>query len=214
MFMNKTKALEKEVEKLLQRLTEMALLLNSAIPAYFKKNFEDFEHFVAESDRLETEVDHIRKDIEMSLYSNMLIPESRGDVLGILEALDEVADCIEKVVLEFDIQKPEIPEPIAEDFLKIAELSTRCIEKLIFAVTDFFKSSDHVNILIQEVKYCESEIDRLEEGVKRKAFSGGSVSGLAVKLQIKGFAEQLCDISDFAEDVCERLMLSAIKRSI
>jgi len=35
----------------------------------------------------------------------MLIPESRGDVLGVLETLDDVIDLTEKVVEHFSIEK-------------------------------------------------------------------------------------------------------------
>jgi uncharacterized protein Yka (UPF0111/DUF47 family) len=106
MFLQKTKTLEKETEKLLNGILRLGFVLNEAALDYFKSDWENFKHHVDESDRLESEVDHIRKDIELSLYTNMLIPESRGDVLGLLESIDNVADCVEKVILEFDIERP------------------------------------------------------------------------------------------------------------
>ena len=214
MFLRKTRALEKETDKLLKCLLEMGLVLNNAAPVYFRGDMDEFRHYVDESDRLETEVDHIRKDIELSLYSNMLIPESRGDVLGILEALDDVADCIEKVILEFDIERPVFPGTLADDMIKAAEQSYKCIEKLVHAVTAFFTNVEQTESYIQQVKFFESEIDRLEENFKRKVFGGELVDDLAVKLQLRCFIEEVADISDFAEDVCERLTLSAVKRSI
>ena len=64
------------------------------------------------------------------------------------------------------------------------------------------------------MKFCESEIDRFEESIKRKIFSGGFIDDLAVKLQLRYFIEQTADISDYAEEVCERLAISIVKRSI
>lgn len=214
MFLRKTKALEKDTDKLLKSVLKMGMVLNEATISYFSTDCENFTHYVRESDALESEVDKIRKDIELSLYSDMLIPESRGDVLGLLEAIDDVADCIEKVILEFDIERPVFPPPLDVEMLKAADLSCKCIERLVQAVTAFFTNIEETGTYIQQVKFYESEIDRLEENFKRKVFSGGLVEELAVKLQLRYFMEEVADISDFAEDVCERLTISTVKRSI
>ena len=116
----------------------MGLILKEAAHAYFKKDMESFRHFVEKSDKLESKIDHIRKDVELSLYSNMLIPESRGDVFRLLESLDDVADCVEMVLREYDIEQPEFPKEIIPDMLQVAELSCRCIEKLVQAVSAYF----------------------------------------------------------------------------
>jgi hypothetical protein len=214
MFLKKTKALEKDTDKLLKNILKIGMVLNEAARKYFSSDNEGFKHYVEESDALESEIDKIRKDIELSLYSDMLIPESRGDVLGLLESLDDVADCVEKVILEFDIERPVFPPPLDSDMLEVADLSCKCIEKLVLAVTAFFTNVEETGTYIQEVKFFESAIDRLEESFKRKVFSGGIVDDLAIKLQLRYFIEEVADISDYAEDVCERLTISTIKRSI
>ncbi|MDC7225330.1 MAG: DUF47 family protein [Spirochaetales bacterium] len=214
MFLQKTKVLEKETEKLLGKILKMGLVLKEAAYAYFDDDYENFHHFVQESDRLESDVDHIRKDIELSIYGDMLIPESRGDVFKLLEALDDVADCIENVILEYDIERPEFPADISADMIKVVELSYSCIEKLLQAVAAFFINAEKTSGYIQEVKFYEGEIDRYEESIKRKIFSGGGVTELAHKIQLRYFIEQTADISDYAEEVCERLAISRVKRSI
>lgn len=214
MFLQKTIALEQDTEKLLNKILKLGLVLKEAAEAYFKDDMETFHHFVVESDKLESEVDHIRKDIALSLYGDMLIPESRGDVFRLLESLDDVADCIEKVLLEYDIERPQFPSDIAQDMLKVADLSYLCIEKLVQAVSAFFLNFEKTSGYIQEVKFFESEIDRYEESIKRKIFSGKSVERLSERLQLRYFIEQTADISDFAEEVCESLTISIVKRSI
>ncbi|MBI9109233.1 MAG: DUF47 family protein [Spirochaetales bacterium] len=214
MFLRKTKALEKDTDKLLKNILQMGMVLNEAAINYFKSDCDGFQHYVDESSALESEVDKIRKDIELSLFSNMLIPESRGDVMRLLEALDDVADCIEKVILEFDIERPYFPPPLDADMLKAADISFKCIEKLIHAVTAFFTNIEETGTYIQEVKFYESEIDRLEENFKRTVFNGGLIDNLAAKLQLRYFIEEVANISDYAEEVCERLAISTVKRAI
>lgn len=214
MFLQKTKRLEKDTGKLLNKINRIGLVLNEAAKTYFRGDLENFSHFVKESDKLESDVDHIRKDIELSLYSDMLIPESRGDVFLLLESLDDVADSVESVLREYDIEKPEFPEQIVAEMLQVAELTHRCIEKLVQAVSAYFTSTEKTSSYVQEVKFCESEIDRYEESIKRKIFTGGYIDDLAVKLQLRYFIEETAAISDHAEVVCERLAISIVKRSI
>ncbi len=214
MFLQKTKTLEKDIEKLLNKILKLGLVLKEAAIAYFGGDLVSFMHYVKESDRLESDVDHIRKDIELSLYSNMLIPDSRGDVFRILESLDDVADCIERVLLEYDIERPRFPDDVVSDMLKVADLSCSCIEKLVQAVTAFFISSEKTTGYIQEVKFYESEIDRYEESITRRIFTGLPEENLAQKIQLRYFISNTGDISDFAEDVCESLAISIVKRSI
>ena len=214
MFLQKTKALEKDTEKLLNKVLRLGLVFKEAANSYFNNECDNFKHYVEESDRLESDVDHIRKDIELSLYGDMLIPESRGDVFRLLESLDDVADSIEKVILEYDIERPDFPKEISNDMIKVADLSYSCIEALVQAVSSFFLNYEKTSALIQQVKFYESEIDRYEESIKRKIFTGNSVKTLAEKLQLRFFIDQTADISDFAEDVCEHLAISLVKRSI
>ncbi len=214
MFMQKTKKLENETKKILNNILEMGLVLKEAAVAYFDGDMDRFRHHVKVSDKLETEVDHIRKDIELSLYTDMLIPESRGDVFRLLESLDDVADSIEKVILEYDIERPDFPEVVIPDMLKVAELSCRCIEKLVQAISAYFTNTEKTSSYIQEVKFYESQIDDYEESIKRKIFNGGLINDLSVKLQLRYFIEQTADISDYAESVCESLSISTVKRII
>ncbi len=214
MFMQKTKALEKDTDRLINKILKMGLVLKEAAYAFFYGEQDKFKHFVGEGCELESEVDHIRKGIELSLYSDMLIPESRGDVFKLLEALDDVADCIEKVLLEYDIEKPVFPESIVPDMIKVVELTFNCIEVLVQAVTSYFTSVEKTSSYIQQVKFYENQIDNYEQEIKRKIFSSGAVADLASKIQLRYFIEQTADISDFAEDVCERLTIALVKRDI
>jgi uncharacterized protein Yka (UPF0111/DUF47 family) len=82
------------------------------------------------------------------------------------------------------------------------------------AVTAFFTATEEAGAYIQQVKFYESEIDRIEENFKRKVFNDGYLSELAAKQQLRYFIEEVADISDFAEDVCERLAISIAKRAV
>ena len=100
-FNSKSKQLEGDIDGFLDRVTTAGLIFQEGVKAYvigkkdkFEKNFKDITD-------LESDADNIRRDIKHKLYTYMLIPESRGDVLGLLETLDDIVDVCEKVLLNF-----------------------------------------------------------------------------------------------------------------
>ena len=107
MIFKKTRVLEKDTDKLLTKILDIGMSFREGLNEYFNGRADSFSQYVDKCDALESEVDHIRKDIEHNLYTDMLIPESRGDVLGLLEALDDVVDETADVILKFDIEKPK-----------------------------------------------------------------------------------------------------------
>ena len=61
------------------------------------------------TDDLESEADEMRRDIEMTLYGRALLPESRGDILTILESYDRVPNAAETVLSILANQRVVIP---------------------------------------------------------------------------------------------------------
>jgi hypothetical protein len=56
---------------------------------------------------VESQGDVIRRKAESRLYSEKLIPESRGDVLGLIEATDDIIDEIKKTAVMFQWKCPK-----------------------------------------------------------------------------------------------------------
>ncbi len=214
MFLRKTKALEKEIETFIFRIQKVGLIFAEAMGEYFKGNRDAFCERVSQMKALESEIDKIRKSIEYNLYSDMLIPESRGDVLGLLETLDDVANVAQDILVNFDIERPIIPTELQGDFLKMVDMSKKCIEELVNAVTTFFTHTEVSRNYSKKVLFYEHEVDMLEENLKRQVFQGGKITSLSQKTHMRYFIEAISSLSDCAEDVCERLTISTIKRTI
>ena len=138
-FNKKTRQLEADIDGYLDRVTKSGLIFLEGIRAYLKGNKEKFERNFQEITHLESEADNVRRDIKYRLYAYMLIPESRGDVLGILETMDDIVDVCEKVLEQFSIEAPEIPEELKQDFSDLADLSEKTVEELVKAARAFFR---------------------------------------------------------------------------
>jgi predicted phosphate transport protein (TIGR00153 family) len=211
---SKTKEIQSSMDGFIDQVEKAALLFLEGMKAYFAGKSERFEEYCSELADVESEADTIRRDVKYKLYTFMLIPESRGDVLGVLETLDDVVDITEKVVEHFSIETPNIPEFIKEDFLELTELSYKAMEELAKASRAFFTELKLVNDFVNKVHFYEHEADKVEKILKRKIFSSEKIKDLAVKNSLRYFAEKIALISDESEKVAERLAIYAIKRRI
>jgi len=214
-FLNsKTKQLEADIDGYLDRVSTAGLIFCEGVKAYVNGRIEKFDNNYNSITALESEADRVRRDIKHKLYSYMLIPESRGDVLGLLETLDDVVDICEKVIEQFSIEKPEIPEFLKSDFVELASLSTKAVEEVVRATRAFFHEISLVSDSINKVHFYEHEADDVEELIKRKVFTSDQIPRFSHRVHLRYFVEKIAEVSDVAEQVGERLAVYAIKRRI
>ncbi len=212
-IIGQTKNLISEIDGFWDMISSSALAFRSGIKNYLAGRIEKFRSDLDDINRLENEIDSMRREIKYKLYSHMLIPESRGDVLGLLETSDNVVDSIKKVLLQFDIEMPVIPDSMKEEFMELTKMSVKTVDEMVLASRAFFREISIVNDHINKVHYYEHEADKLEEDLKRKAFNSNTFKDLSCKVQMRYFAEKVALISDEAEAVCDRLSIYVIKRS-
>jgi hypothetical protein len=213
-FSNKSKQLEADIDSYLDRVNTAGLLFLEGIKAYIEGKNDYFEKKFEEISDIESEADDKRREIKQKLYTYMLIPESRGDVLGLLETIDDIVDMCEKVLEQISIETPEIPDFLKSDFVKLAELSSQAVEELVKGAQVFFRQVDMVSNYVNKVHFYEHEADDVEEQLKRKAFASEELVRFSHKVHMRYFAEKIAMVSDVAESVCERLSVYAIKRRI
>lgn len=212
-FTRRTKELEEEISEYLDLVSSSGLIFYEAIKSYIYDEKEGFNEKFTKISKLETKADEKRRGIKHKLYTYMLIPESRGDVLGLLENLDGIVDSCEKTVERFSIEQPRIPDSIHQDFLNLSKYSRKTVEEVVKAARSFFKEFSLVEDFINKVHFYEHEADDVEENLKRTVFQS-NISKFSRKVHLRYFVEKISLVSDEAEDVAERLSVYAIKRQI
>jgi uncharacterized protein len=211
-FMKKTKELEAQTDAFLDAISEAAITFKKGISSYLYNEDSEFRKRIQQVSDYERKADDLRMEIETSLYENTLIPESRGDVLALLESIDNVVDKMKETIIYFSIENPLIEDEFTPLFEKVAEASVKSVECLVLAVRAFFKDIRSVNNHIHKVHYYEKEADSLSEELKRAIFA--SEYDLAQKLHLSNFASSVEKVSDYAESVSDRLTIFVIKRRI
>ncbi|TVR69570.1 MAG: DUF47 family protein [Spirochaetaceae bacterium] len=211
---SKAKTLELEIEQYLGLIDQSALLLEEAIKKYLNDRFEEFEKKSAEVKETERQADELRRQITHRLYAEMLIPDSRGDVLGLLETTDNLADVAKRVANHFSTEKPEIYPFLKDDFRELTEISIKAVHELTLAVRAFFRDVYRVTEHLDKVHFWEHEADEVEDRLKRKAFEAPDIREFSKRVHMRYFAERISLLADEAEAVAERLAISAIKRNL
>ena len=209
---SKTRLLESRIEQYLDHTAEVAMLFREAIKDYLEGREEEFEARRRQVTDLEKHADEIRLEVERQLYQETLIPESRGDVLGILENTDEVITAAKETLMLLSVQRPRIPESMWADYRELAEYGCRAVHELVMGIRAFFRTASSVRDYVHKVSFWEREADTVGERLKRKIFS--SDLELARKLHLGDFVVHVDALADDAQDVSERLTISAIKRSV
>jgi len=209
----RTKALENQIDEFLNKLSESGLLFGRAVDHYLSAGVTaEFEEILTHVNALESTADGLRRSVETQLYAYTLIPESRGDVLGLLENLDSVLNLIEGALWGFSIEKPEIPTQFNSDYEALTEEVCRAVEALVLASRAFFRNIEGVNDNMHKVLFYEKEADKVSTRLKRNIFA--SDLPLSQKAHLRQFVEHIDNIADRSEDVADRLAIYAIKRTV
>jgi predicted phosphate transport protein (TIGR00153 family) len=208
----KTELLESKIDEYLDHISQCGLLFKEAIRNYVEGRAEEFDGRRQQVSDLENHADELRRDIERQLYVQTLIPESRGDVLGLLEHVDEVINTAKHTLVEFSVERPDIPADLSDEYLELSDFVVRSVEELVMAMRSFFREIGSAPDHIHKVAFWEKEADAVAWKLKSKLFELDL--DLAHKIQLGYFSKHIVILSDEAEDVAERLAICAIKRSM
>ncbi|HMA58925.1 MAG TPA: DUF47 family protein [Halanaerobiales bacterium] len=214
LFSNHAQELQNDINKYLEVVTNSNMVFKRSCKNYLKDNIESFEDSLDEINKLENSADDFQKDIKYKLYKYMLIPEARGDVLALLENIDNIVDHIKKLLVQFSIERPTIPDSLNEDVSELVDMVSDSVDVLIKCIRAYFKNISMVNEYANKVHFYEHEADKIEESVKRKVFEDSNLEYFSQKTHLRYFVEQITEISDRAETISERASVAAIKRRI
>jgi predicted phosphate transport protein (TIGR00153 family) len=209
----RTKALENEIDAFLDKLCQAGVTFGRAVQIYLAEGAStEFEEKLSNVNTLESSADHLRRGIETQLYAQTLIPESRGDVLGLLENLDSVLNLFEGALWGFSIETPDIPEEFRGDFAVLADQAVNAVESIVLASRAFFRNIEAVADHMHKVMFYEKEADKVSTKLKRAIFA--SELPLSHKAHLRNFVEHIDNVADRAEDVADRLAIYTIKRTV
>lgn len=159
----------------------------------------------------ESRADDLRRDIETLMYAKALFPESRGDVLGLLETLDTVPNQAQTVVRSIVQQYIAVPEALHARLCELVNCGTRCVEVTMEAVGKLFSDFANVADLLGKIDEIESHADVIEGQLTQQIFASADIKDLD-KILLRDLVRDISAICDMAENVADRIRIIVIKR--
>lgn len=165
-----------------------------------------------ESHRAESAADDIRREIEQTLYEHELLPESRGDLLALLESVDHIPGAMQGVLNILVLEKPQLPGFLMPFLRDLTDVNVHAFRLVREAVEALMQNPVRTRELCVQIDREESQSDRMQQAALQAVFD--SELELAQKLQIKDLIRMLGAISDRCEHTADLLTIIAIKRRI
>jgi len=201
-----------QIEQFLTLVDDSSHVFVDGIRNYLNENHLEFVNAMQKADEMEGKADALRRSVEDSLYRHSLLPEFRGDILHLLEKLDDLIDIAKENLLQFDVESPDIPPEVHEDFINLANTSIKAVDAIILSVRTFFRDPRAVKDLLPKVYFYEEEADRVSNELKRSIYKEFPGLDLSRKSHIRYFIHQAENLSDVSEDIADIIAILAIKR--
>lgn len=176
---------------------------------------EDFEKFSVEIGKKRQDCDDIRGQVERDLFSHSLLPETREDIVELIEIMDEIPSHCESLVYMMEDQRTEIISAIKEDVVELVNVSFDAFDLTVKALKDCFDTMEHVQQLVRKIDGYANIGKNIQRKMIRAVFSENELkTHPGAQLAQKEIVTEIGEILDLCKMISERLMITAIKRKI
>ena len=172
----------------------------------------NFDFYIRQTHKYESKADDIREEVNNLMYGKALIPESRGDVMELLEAIDGIADIFEQTLYKIQIQKIITPDFIIDDLREMVRISLESCDLMVQEVAALLEKQTDIRDLMRKIDTNESHCDHFERKIKTTIFN--SDIDPFERIQLKELVEEIGHISDKADRVSKLINIISLKRRV
>ena len=173
---------------------------------------DDFCFLIDQTHKFESRADDLRDEINELMYSRALIPESREDIMALIEKVDEIPRSFEKILNMIRTQKLTFPEFLILDIQELIKVSVESCDLVVKQINEMVKKNGGVRLLVSTIDQNESHCDHIERRIIIKLFESDLDPFL--KLQLKEMVIAMGEISDQADRVSKRVNILTMKRQV
>jgi predicted phosphate transport protein (TIGR00153 family) len=172
----------------------------------------EFGFLIDQTHKFESKADEIKDEVNVLMYSRALIPESREDIMSLLEQVDCIPRIFELILHLIYSQKLKLPEFMKLDVKDLIRISVESCELMIKQIDLMLKNRPGIRALLATIDHNESHCDHIERSLMTKLFDSGLEK--VDKLQLKELVIALGEISDQADRVSKRVNIMTLKRRV
>ena len=211
----KTRSLELRIDELLDKVAEGGILFERGMVLLLERGLApETEEKLHQLIQLKERCNQLRRAVVNTLYSEMLIPEFRGDVLRLLSNLYRLLDSIKNVFQDFLIEYSDVvsgQQSIAEA-KELVAVVVQSVQAAVQGARAFFRNPEAVRDHINQIRVYESEADGITVRLKTALFA--SDRPLDQKMLGRDALAVIDGLADLAEEISDELSILAIKRAL
>jgi uncharacterized protein len=172
----------------------------------------EFAFLIEQTHKFESKADDIRDEINFLMYSRALIPESREDVMNLIEQVEVVPRIFELILHLIRTQKIKIPDFVLPEVKNLIRMSVESCDLMIKQIDLMLKNREGIRALMTTIDHNESHCDHIERSLMTKVFDSSLDS--IHKIQLKELIIAMGEISDQADRVSKRVNIMVLKRRV
>ena len=204
--------LQKHMAKVQACISELEALFEAVI----EKDYESVEATQQRISALENEADDLKKELRLHLPKGMFLPVARGDILNVLTMQDRIANRSKDIAGIVTGRKMEIPEPMAETFLKLVSRSVDASAQAQVAINELdelvetgFRGGEVVLVekMLTKLDDIESDTDTLQRETRAILFKIEPSLPPVEVMFLYQLIEWSGELADTAQRVGSRLQL-------
>ena len=212
----KTRYLEAQIDEFLDKVSEGGIFFERGMSALVEHGVVDeTREKLAQLIHLKERCNELRRGIVNTLYTEMLVPDFRGDILRLLSELYGLLDLIKNSFQEFLIEYLGMISQNSEYQYQIKDLVdvvNKSIQASVMGARSFFRNPQAVRDYVNQIRIYESEADAITLRIKTALFA--SDRSLERKLLAREALTLIDSLADRAEEISDELSILAIKRVV
>jgi uncharacterized protein Yka (UPF0111/DUF47 family) len=211
----KTRSLELRIDEFLDKVAEGGILFERGMVLLLDRGLApETEEKMAQLLLLKERCNQLRRRVVDTLYSEMLIPDFRGDVLRLLSHLYGLLDSLKNAFQEFLIEYVEVlnRRESIDDVKDLVAVVVQSVQAAVLGARAFFRNPEAVRDHINQIRVYEAEADGITLRLKTTLFA--SDRPLEQKLLGRDALAVIDGLADLAEEISDELSILAIKRAL
>jgi uncharacterized protein len=172
----------------------------------------EFAFLIEQTHKFESKADDIRDEINYLMYSRALIPESREDVMNLIEQVEVIPRIFELILHLILTQKIKIPDFAISEVRDLIRMSVESCDLVIKQIDLMLKNREGIRALMATIDQNESHCDHIERSLMTKVFDS-SLEPFH-KVQLKELIIAMGEVSDQADRISKRVNIMVLKRRV
>lgn len=211
MFFKTQNWVEKKIDEYCQKSEECVQLGIQVLSGCIGINECDkWKEKTYEVHKAESKADDLRREIEYFIFERSLFPESRGDILALLEILDRIPNQAQQTVKMIVEQQIFIPESLRDEIKSISSITEKCIGITIQGVKMLFSNFREVLEILGQIDALESEVDKIQSDAIIKVFQS-DIEPFR-KILLRDLINSISEVTNHAEKAGDFMRIMIVKR--